>query len=49
MTAINILLGIVAGILFFGVVGETDRQKHKNIMISFVSILLFIIAVNYML
>lgn len=43
---LNILLGIAASILFFGVVGETDKEKQRNITMSFVVLLLFILALN---
>ena len=46
MTALNILLGIMAGILFLGVVGETDRQKHANITIAFVAVVIAIATMN---
>lgn len=49
MIFINILLGIAAGILFFGVVGEKDKAKHKNITIAFVATLLFTLALNFIL
>ena len=46
MTALNILLGIMAGILFLGVIGETDPHKHANITIAFVADLIAIAALN---
>ena len=49
MIFVNILLGIVAGILFIGVVGEKDKEKHKNITTAFVATLLFTLALNFIL
>ena len=46
MTIINILLGIIAGVLLVGVIGEEDPYKHKNIVFAFVTVLLFIAAAN---
>lgn len=46
MIAINILLGIVAGILFLGVVAEKDKEAHKNITIAFVAVLALIATLN---
>lgn len=46
MIALNILLGIVAGILLLGVIAEKDKEKNKNLTIAFVGVLAFIIAVN---
>lgn len=49
MIFVNILLGIAAGILFFGVVGEKDKAKHKNITVAFVALLLFTLLLNLIL
>lgn len=46
MIALNVLLGIIATILFFGVVGEKDTKKHQNITLAFVATLLCIAALN---
>lgn len=49
MIFVNILLGIAAGILFFGIVGEKDKAKHKNITIAFVALLLFTVVLNLLI
>lgn len=46
MIAINILLGIVAGVLLLGVIAEKDEKQNKNLTIAFVAVLAFIAAVN---
>ena len=44
MIIFNILLAIVAAILFMGVVAEKDEKKHKNITLAFVSVMAVIIV-----
>lgn len=50
MIALNILLGLAAGILFLFVVGKTNppmsKDQHQNVTIAFVAVLVFIIALN---
>lgn len=46
MTAINILLGLVAAVLLLGVIGEKNPAKNQNITISFVATVALIIALN---
>lgn len=46
MTAINILLGLVAAVLLLGVIGEQNPAKNQNITISFVATVALIIALN---
>lgn len=43
---INILLAIAVAALLIGVIGEEDKERHKNITIAFVTILLFILCIN---
>lgn len=45
-TIINVLLGLMAGILFFGVIGERDPKHHNRILVAFISVLLFTVAFN---
>ena len=46
MIAINILLGLVAAFLLLGVIAEMNKDRHKNITIAFVAVVLLIIALN---
>lgn len=50
MTAINILLGVVAAILLLFVVGDTNppmsEAKRRNVTLAFVAVVVLIIAVN---
>ena len=50
MTAINIVLGIVAAVLLLFVVGETkppmSKERHQNITLAFVAVVALIIALN---
>ena len=46
MSGINILLGVVGGLLLLGVIGETDPKKQKNITLAFVAVMAVIIAAN---
>ena len=46
MIALNILLAVVAAILFIGVIGESDKDKNRNITIAFGAVVLLIIAAN---
>lgn len=46
MTVLNLLLGVMAGILLVGVIGETERKKHANITIAFVAVLIVVAALN---
>ena len=46
MTALNILLGVVAAVLLIGVLGEKDNQRHKSITLAFVSVIALIICMN---
>lgn len=50
MTALNILLGIVAFVLLLFVVGETkppmSKERHQNITLAFVAVIALIIALN---
>ena len=46
MTALNILRGIVAGILLLGVIAEKDEKKNKNLTLAFIAVLAFIAAAN---
>ena len=48
--ALNILLGLAAGILFLFVVGRPNppltKEQHRNVTIAFVATLLFIVTFN---
>ena len=46
MLIINIVLGIVAALLLLGVIGEKDGLRQQNITITFVAVILLIIALN---
>lgn len=46
MIVINILLALVAAILLIGVLGEKDKERHRNITIAFVAVLLFTLCMN---
>lgn len=46
MIVLNILLGMVSGVLLIGVIAEEDRARHKNITLAFVAVLLFAAAMN---
>lgn len=46
MIILNILLAIIAIILFFGVVAEKDAKKHTNITIAFVADMAAITLLN---
>lgn len=46
MTAINILLGVVAAVLLLGVIAEKDKERNRNITLAFVAVVLLIIAAN---
>lgn len=51
MIALNILLGIIAGIAFLFVLGglvdsQMSKDRHRNVTIAFVAILAFILALN---
>lgn len=44
--AANVALIAAAGVLFLGVVGEKDKEKHTNITWAFIATLGTIVAVN---
>lgn len=46
MTALNILLGVVAAVLLLGVLGEKDNKRHRSIVIAFVAVIALIICMN---
>lgn len=46
MIAINILLALADAVLLLGVIGEKDREKHRNITIAFTAVLLFALCIN---
>lgn len=50
MIALNILLGLVAGVLLLFIVGETNppisKEKRDNVTFAFGAVVLLIIAVN---
>lgn len=46
MIAINILLTLATAVLLLGVIGEKDREKHRNITIAFTVVLLFTLCIN---
>lgn len=46
MTALNIILAVVAAFLLLGVLGERDKAKNTNITIAFVAVVILIIALN---
>lgn len=43
----NVLLGIVAAVLFLGVVGEKDKQKHQDLTFCFIATLATIVLINF--
>ena len=50
MIFVNILLGIIASFILLFVVGTPkppmSPEKHRNVTLAFVAVLIFIIAVN---
>jgi hypothetical protein len=46
MLIINILLALVAALLFLGIIGEKDGLRQQNITIAFVAVIVLIIALN---
>lgn len=46
VTMLNIVLGLAAGVLFIGVMGEKDNQRHRSITIAFVAVIVLIICAN---
>lgn len=46
MTAINILLAVVALFLLLGIVGERDRERNRNITAAFVAVVALIAFLN---
>lgn len=42
----NIMFGIFAAVLFIGVIGEKDKERQTNIVIAFVTTLLFLFINN---
>lgn len=46
MSALNIILGLVAAVLLLGVIAEKDKEKNRNITIAFVAVVVLIIALN---
>lgn len=46
MIMVNILLAIVAVVLLFGVIAEQDKEKSQHITISFVAVVILIMALN---
>lgn len=46
VTMLNIVLGLAAGVLFLGVMGEKDNQRHRSITIAFVAVIALIICAN---
>lgn len=43
----NILLGLIAFVLFLGTVGEKDSTRQKNITIAFVATMAAIVLINF--
>lgn len=43
---LNVVLGLAAGILFLGVLGEKDNQRHRTIGIAFAAVVALIICAN---
>lgn len=43
---INILLGLAAFTLLLGVIGEKDKEKHRDVTISFVAVMATIVLLN---
>ena len=46
MILLNILLGIIAGVLLLGVIAEKNEKQQKNITIAFVAVVALINAAN---
>lgn len=46
VTILNIVLSLAAGVLFLGVMGEKDNQRHRSITIAFVAVIALIICAN---
>lgn len=46
ITALNIFLGIVAAVLLFGIIGEPDPYRQRNITRTFAVVVALIIALN---
>lgn len=46
MIALNILLAVVEAVLLLGILGEKDKDRHKNITIAFVAVAALIFTVN---
>ena len=44
---LNILLGLIAFVLFLGTVGENDGARQKNITLAFVATLAAIVLINF--
>lgn len=44
---LNILLGLIAFVLFLGTVGEKDGDRQKNITLAFVAALAAIVLINF--
>ena len=44
---LNILLGLIAFVLFLGTVGEKDGTRQKNITLAFVATLAAIVLINF--
>ena len=44
---LNILLGLIAFVLFLGTVGEKDGARQKNITLAFVATLAVIVLINF--
>ena len=42
----NVLLGIAAGTLFLGVIGEKDKEKHRDVTLCFVATMATIVLLN---
>ena len=46
LIAMNIVLVVIAAILFLGVVGEKDKDKNRNLTQAFIATMAAIILVN---
>ena len=44
---LNILLGLIAFVLFLCTVGEKDNARQKNITLAFVATLAAIVLINF--
>lgn len=42
----NVVLGIGAGVLFLGVIGEKDKEKHRDVTLCFIATLATIVLIN---